>query len=125
MHYPTQEQIKAQNCTLTLRLMNLTLVSSTKVTLHTCHALPKNKTKFKISKIILLYKNLVIGHHLFLHKSPFNVTVTHYINSDIRELDHHVLHWGDFTHVSCIVPPYPRTIKSLKFLKLLCCAESL
>jgi len=35
-------------------------------------------------KIILLYKNLVIGHHLFLHRLPFNVIVTNYINNYIR-----------------------------------------
>ena len=39
----------------------------TKVTLHTRHALSKNKTKFKISKIILLYKNFVIGQHYTGH----------------------------------------------------------
>jgi len=72
--------------------MNLTLESSTKATLHTHHALTKNKTKFKISKNILLYKNLVISHLLFLHMSPFNVIVANYINNDIRELNHRVLH---------------------------------
>jgi len=79
----------------------------------------QEQKKLRISKIISLCKNLVVGHHLLLHMSPLNVTVTNYINSDIRELNHRVLHRDDFKHTSCTAPPHPRTRQSLKFLKVL------
>jgi len=44
---------------------------------------------------------MVVGHHLFLHRSP--LIVTNYIDSEIKELD--LIH-------------YPRTKQSLKFLRL-------
>jgi len=77
---------------------------------------PRTKQS-SIPKITLRCRNLVADHHLFLQRSPLNMTMTNYIRNDIRELDHHVLHWGDFTHTSCTAPPNPRK-RQLKISKI-------
>jgi len=64
------------------------------------HHPTKNNTKLKISKIILLCRNLVASHHLFLHKSPPSVSVPNYIDTKIKKLDLSVLYWGHFTNTS-------------------------
>jgi len=66
-----------------------------------CTTPPKNNTKLKISKITSQYINLVVCYHFFLPRSPLNVSLTNYIETEITELDLDVLHWGHFTHISC------------------------
>jgi len=65
-----------------MTLENLTILSSTRVTFYThlmhCTAPPKNKTKLKISKITLLCRKLVVGHHLFIHMLSLTLTNRHW-----------------------------------------------
>ena len=97
-----------------IREIHLGVLQWSHFTHSSCTTPLNNNSKLKMSEICLVCKNLITSHHLFLHKSP--LTMTNYVDTEIRDLFLDVLNWGHCTNTSCITPPKNNT--KLKISKI-------